>query len=230
VIISTDNGAEKFSWPDGGTSPFRGEKATTWEGGFRVPALARWPGVIKPGSVINDIFSHMDWMPTFLTAAGEEGIKDKLIKGHKAGDKTYKVHLDGYDQTALLKGEGKGKRKEIFYITDDGDLSAFRYNKWKIYFSTQESTGLDVWRSELTPTRWPYLTDLRADPYEYALKKGNRFGYDSWVTHRMFSLVPAQAIVADFLGTFKDFPPRMKAASFSVGDALSHLQTATQGK
>jgi arylsulfatase len=230
VIISTDNGAEKFSWPDGGTSPFRGEKATTWEGGFRVPAVARWPGVIKPGSVINDIFSHMDWMPTFLTAAGEEGIKDKLIKGHKAGDKTYKVHLDGYDQTALLKGEGKGKRKEIFYITDDGDLSAFRYNKWKVYFSTQESTGLDVWRSELTPTRWPYLTDLRADPYEYALKKGNRFGYDSWVTHRMFSLVPAQAIVADFLGTFKDFPPRMKSASFSVGDALSHLQTATQGK
>jgi arylsulfatase len=230
VIISTDNGAEKFSWPDGGSSPFRGEKATTWEGGFRVPAVARWPGVIKPGTVINDIFSHMDWMPTLLNAAGEPGVTEKLLKGHKAAGKTFKVHLDGYDQTALLKGEGKGKRKEIFYITDDGDLSAFRFDKWKILFLTQEATGLDVWRNALTPTRWPYLVDLRADPFEYALKKGNRFGYDRWHTERMFTLVPAQAIVAKFLGTFKDFPPRMKPASFSVGDALSHMQTATQGK
>jgi arylsulfatase A-like enzyme len=230
VIISTDNGAEKFSWPDGGSSPFRGEKATSWEGGFRVPAVARWPGVIKPGTVINDIFSHMDWMPTLLTAAGEPGVKEKLLKGHEADGKKFKVHLDGYDQTALLKGEGPGVRNEIFYITDDGDLSAFRYDKWKVMFLTQEATGLDVWREDLTPTRWPYLIDLHADPFEYALHKGNRFGYDRWHTERMFTLVPAQAIVADFLGTFKEFPPRMKPASFSVGDALSHLQTATQGK
>jgi arylsulfatase len=230
VIISTDNGAEKFSWPDGGTSPFRGEKATTWEGGFRVPAVVRWPGTIKPGTVINDIFSHQDWMPTLLAAAGEPGVKEKLLKGHEAAGKKFKVHLDGYDQTALLKGEGKGKRNEIFYITDDGDLSAFRFNKWKVIFTEQESTGLDVWRSDFTPTRWPYLVDLHADPFEYALKKGNRFGYDRWVTERMFSLVPAQHIVAKFLKTFKEFPPRQKPGSFSVGDALSHLQAATQGK
>jgi arylsulfatase len=184
VIISTDNGAEKFSWPDGGTSPFRGEKATTWEGGFRVPAVVRWPGVIKPGTIINDIFSHQDWMPTLLTAAGEPGVKEKLLKGHKANGKKFKVHLDGYDQTALLKGEGPGARKEIFYITDDGDLSAFRFDKWKVIFTEQEATGLDVWRDEFTPTRWPYLVDLHADPFEYALHKGNRFGYDLWHTQR----------------------------------------------
>jgi arylsulfatase len=229
VIISTDNGAEKFSWPDGGTTPFKGEKATTWEGGFRVPCVVRWPGVIKPGTVINDIFSHLDWMPTLLTAAGEPGVKEKLLKGHKAAGKTFKAHLDGYDQTALLKGEGSGKRNEIFYITDDGDLSAFRFGKWKVMFLTQDATGLDVWRTELTKQRMPFIIDLRADPYEYAVGKGNRFGYDNWHVQRMFTFVPAQQIVAKFLGTFKEFPPRMKPASFSVGDALSHLQTATAG-
>ena len=229
VIISTDNGAEKFSWPDGGTTPFKGEKATTWEGGFRVPCVVRWPGVIKPGTVINDIFSHLDWMPTLLTAAGEPGVKEKLLKGHKAAGKTFKAHLDGYDQTALLKGEGSGKRNEIFYITDDGDLSAFRFGKWKVMFLTQDATGLDVWRTELTHQRMPFIIDLRADPYEYAVGKGNRFGYDNWHVQRMFTFVPAQQIVAKFLGTFKEFPPRMKPASFSVGDALSHLQTATAG-
>ena len=146
VIYSTDNGAEVFSWPDGGATPFRGEKATTWEGGFRVPAVVRWPGVIKPGTVINDIFSHQDWLPTFMAAVGEPDIKQKLLKGHEADGKNFKVHLDGYDQTALLKGEGPSKRKEIFYITDDGDLSAVRYNKWKVVFIQQKATGFDVWR------------------------------------------------------------------------------------
>jgi len=230
VIISTDNGAEVFTWPDGGSTPFRGEKATTWEGGFRVPAVVRWPGVIKPGTVINDIFSHQDWLPTLLTAAGEPDIKEKLLKGHKAAGKTFKVHLDGYDQTALLKGKGPGARKEIFYITDDGDLSAFRINKWKILFTQQKSTGMDVWREPLSPTRMPILIDLHADPFEAAVSRGHSYEYDKWAAQRMFAFVPAQAVVAKFLGTFKEYPPRQKPGSFSVGDALSQLQTAVQGK
>jgi arylsulfatase len=230
VIISTDNGAEVFTWPDGGTTPFRGEKATTWEGGFRVPAVVRWPGVIKPGTVINDIFSHLDWMPTIMAAVGEPDIKEKLLKGHEAAGKKFKVHLDGYDQTALLKGEGPGARKEIFYITDDGDLSAFRYDKWKVIFTQQKSTGMDVWREPLSPTRMPILVDLHADPFEAAVSRGHSYEYDKWAAQRMFVFVPAQAVVAKFLGTFKEYPPRQKPASFSVGDALAQLQTATQGR
>ncbi len=200
-------------------------------------------GVIKPGTVINDIFSHQDWLPTLLTAVGEPDIKEKLLKGHKANGKKFKVHLDGYDQTALLKGEGPGARKEIFYITDDGDLSAFRYNKWKVIFTQQKTTGMDVWREPLSPTRMPILVDLHADPFEaavsrghsyeydkWAVSRGHSYEYDKWAAQRMFVFVPAQAIVAKFLGTFKEYPPRQKPASFSVGDALSLLQTATQGR
>jgi len=234
IVITSDNGAEKFSWPDGGTSPFRGEKATTWEGGFRVPAIVRWPGVVKPGSVFNGIFSGMDWMPTFMAAVGEPDIKEKLLKGHKAYGKKFKVHLDGYDQTAMLKGEGPSARKEIFYITDDGDLSAFRINKWKILFTQQKAIGLDVWREPLSPTRMPLLVDLRADPYEQAMQRGDgrsaSYEYDKWGTERMFAFVPAQGIVARFMATFKDYPPRQKPGSFSVGDALAQLEVATQGK
>jgi arylsulfatase len=230
VIYSTDNGAEVFSWPDGGTTPFRGEKATTWEGGFRVPCVVRWPGVIKPGTVINDIFSHQDWLPTFLAAVGEPDIKEKLLKGHQADGKTFKVHLDGYDQTALLKGEGPSTRKEIFYITDDGDLSAVRYNKWKVLFTEQKSTGMDVWREPFSPTRMPKLVDLRADPFERAVSRGDSYEYDKWAAERMYVFVPAQAFVAKFLNTFKEYPPRQKPGSFSVGDALEKLQTGSQGK
>ena len=168
VVFTSDNGAMKFSWPDGGTSPFQGEKATTWEGGFRVPAMVRWPGTVKPGTIINDIFAHNDWLPTFLAAAGEPGIKEKLLKGHKAGGKTYKVHLDGYDQTALLSGKGPGARKEFFYVTDDGDLAAFRYDKWKISFLTQECNGFDVWDCDYKPHRVPRISNLRQDPFEHA--------------------------------------------------------------
>ena len=235
IVVTSDNGAEVFSWPDGGTTPFRGEKATTWEGGFRVPAIVHWPGVVKPGTVYNGIFSGMDWLPTFLTAAGEPGVKEKLLKGHKADGKKFKVHLDGYDQTAMLKGEGPSARKEIFYITDDGDLSAFRYGKWKILFTQQKAIGIDVWREPFVPTRWPLLVDLHADPFERAMQPGptgrsGSYEYDKWMAERMFSLVPAQAIVAKFLGTFKEYPPAQKPGSFSVGDALESLQIASQGK
>ena len=223
VIISSDNGAMQFSWPDGGTSPFHSEKATTWEGGFRVPAVVRWPGVIEPGTVINDIFHHMDWLPTFLTAVGEPGIKEKLLKGHKASGKNFKVHLDGYDQTALLSGKGPSTRNEFFYVTDDGDLAAFRYNKWKISFLTQECNGQDVWDCPFTAHRFPRITDLRADPFEAMTTKGASMGQQDWVFRRTYLLVPAQGIVGKFVKSFKDYPARGAPASFSVGDALKMM-------
>ncbi len=230
VIVSTDNGAEKFSWPDGGTSPFRGEKATTYEGGFRVPAVIRWPGVVKPGTIINDIFHHMDWTPTFLSYLGEPDIKEKLMKGHEAAGKTFKVHLDGYDQLALLRGEGPGTRKEIHYITDDGDYSAVRYGKWKIQFTQQPDNGFAVWNTTFTSNRAPFVTDLRADPFEEASVRAATMYYDKWHFQRSYVLVPAAAYVGQFLETFDEFPPRAKAASFSIGDALSSIQTASQGQ
>ena len=229
VIISSDNGAMQFSWPDGGTSPFRSEKATAWEGGFRVPALVRWPGVVEPGTVINDIFHHMDWLPTLLAAVGEPDIKDKLLTGHQAAGKTFKVHLDGYNQLPLLQGEGPGMRVEIHYITDDGDYAAFRYNKWKITFLSQESNGLDVWDAPYTEHRFPFITDLRADPFERASVQNASFAYQDWHFRRSYLLVPAQTFVGGFLASFEEYPPRGKPASFSVGDALSNLQTAPQG-
>ena len=191
--------------------------------------MVRWPGVIEPGTVINDIFHHMDWLPTFLTAAGEPGIKEKLLKGHKAAGKTFKVHLDGYDQTALLKGEGPGARKEIFYISDDGDLGAFRYNKWKISFLTQECNGQDVWDCTYTAHRFPRITDLRADPFERASVSNATMYWQNWQFRRSYLLVPAQGFVGKLLQSFNDFPPRNKPASFSVGDALKSLEVAGSG-
>ncbi|MGB5813878.1 MAG: sulfatase-like hydrolase/transferase, partial [Thermoanaerobaculia bacterium] len=232
VIVSTDNGAEKFSWPDGGTSPFRGEKATTYEGGFRVPAVIRWPGVVEPGTLINDIFHHMDWIPTFMSYLGEPDIAEKLKKGYQAAGKTFKVHLDGYDQLALLKGEGPGARKEIHYITDDGDYSAVRYGKWKIQFTQQPARGsMEVWNKTFATNRGPYVTDLRADPFEEASdREALPMYYDKWHFQRSYVMVPAAAYVGQFLKTFDEFPPRSKPASFSIGDALASIQTASQGQ
>jgi arylsulfatase len=223
VVFTSDNGAMKFSWPDGATSPFQGEKATTWEAGVRVPALVRWPGVVKADTVFNDIFHHSDWLPTFVAAAGEPGIKEKLLDGYKAAGKTYKVHLDGYDQTDLLKGKGPGARKEFHYITDDGDYAAFRYGRWKISFLTQQCNGFDVWDCEFTPHRAPRITDLRADPYENALMKNASFAWQEWQFRRSFLFVPAQGYVAAFIKSFEEFPPRGLPASFSVGDALKKM-------
>ncbi len=229
VIYSTDNGAEVFSWPDGGTTPFRGEKATTWEGGFRVPCVVRWPGVIEPGTVINDIFSHQDWLPTIMAAVGEPDIKQKLLKGHQANGKTFQVYLDGYNQLDLLKGEGPGNRKEIFYITDDGNFSAFRYNKWKMVFLQQKAIGIEVWREPFIPTRFPYVVDLRADPFERAMQPGASYEYEKWLSERMYLFVPAQAVVAKFLATFQEFPPRQKPGSFSVDQALDKMKEHASG-
>jgi arylsulfatase len=223
VVFTSDNGAMQFSWPDGATSPFQGQKATTWEAGMRVPAIVRWPGVVKQGTVINDIFSHMDWLPTLLAAAGEPGVKDKLLKGYKAGDKTYKVHLDGYDQTALLSGKGPGARKEFHYITDDGDYAAFRYGPWKIQFLTQECNGFDVWDCEYMTHRAPRIVNLRQDPFEFAVRPNASWNYQEWMFRLGYVFVPAQAYVGGFVKSFKDYPPRGLPASFSVGDALKKI-------
>jgi len=224
VIFTTDNGAEVFSWPDGGTTPFRGEKNTSWEGGYRVPGMIRWPGVIKPSTEINEIVSHEDWVPTLVAAAGEPTIVEKLLTGYQAGDKTFKVHLDGYDQHDLLAGTGPSKRKEFFYWTDDGSLAALRYERWKLLFMEQRAKGLDVWQDPLVTLRLPKITDLRADPFEMA--QFDAGDYDKWRVERTFLLVPAQAFVGKHLQTYVEFPPRQKPGSFSLDQVLAKLQEA----
>ncbi|EJA7338286.1 TPA: arylsulfatase [Vibrio parahaemolyticus] len=224
VFYSTDNGPHMNSWPDAGTTPFRGEKNTNWEGAYRVPAMVRWPGKIKAGSVSNDIMHHMDWMPTLVAAAGDDNIKEKLLKGYSAGGEKFKVHLDGYNFLPYLTGkEEKAPREEIFYFTDDGDLSSIRYNNWKIVFLEQRAKGtLLVWAEPFTPLRVPKIFNLRMDPYEVADVTSNTY-YD-WMMDRAYMLVPAQAYVSKFLETFKEFPPRQKAASFSLDQVMEKLQ------
>jgi len=222
VIYTTDNGAEVFTWPDGGTTPFRGEKGTNWEGSYRVPALIRWPGTVQPGTVINDLVAHEDWLPTLLAAAGTPEIKEKLQQGYTAGTKQFKVHLDGYDQKDVLAGKGPSKRKEFFYFSDDGDLVALRYDRWKLVFAEQRAHSLAVWQEPFVPLRLPKLFDLRADPFERADQES--IDYGRWRAERIYLLVPAQALVGQFLATFKEFPPRQKPATFSIDQVLEKLQ------
>ena len=226
VFYSTDNGPHMNTWPDAGWNPFRGEKNTNWEGGWRVPAMVRWPGNIEAGAVSNDIMHHMDWLPTFLAVAGDPDMKAQLKDGGVTSlGREYKVHLDGYNFLPYLTGqEEKGPRKEIFYFSDDGDLTALRYNDWKLIFMEQRAVGtLKVWANPFTPLRMPLMFNLRRDPYERASITSNTY-YD-WVLDHAFALVPAQAYVGQFLATFKDFPPRQKAASFSLDQAMEKLET-----
>ena len=214
VIYTTDNGAEKFSWPDGGTSPFRGEKASTWEGGIRVPLMVRWPGKIKPGGISNEIISHEDWLQTLLAVAGEPEIKEKLLKGHTVGDMTYKVHLDGYNFLPHLTGESeKGPRDTFFAFVDDGSLGAVRYKDYKFNLSTQTRHGVGSWFFEQEGRKAPLIIDLRADPFEEAPVDSSY--YDDWVVRHMFTMVPLQNLVTNFMATFKEFPPRQEGGSFT---------------
>jgi len=222
VMYSTDNGAEKFTWPDGGTSPFRGEKNTNWEGGYRVPCAIRWPGVIKPGTINNDIFAHEDMLPTLLAAAGAPDVKNQLLKGLKVGSKTFKVHLDGYNITDVLAGKTPSPRKEFFYFNDDGSLVGLRYNQWKIVFAEQRAEGFDVWQEPFVPLRLPKIFNLRADPFEAGDIEAMDYGH--WRVDRTFLLVPAQEFVGKFLASFKEFPPSQKPGSFSIDAALEKLQ------
>jgi len=222
VMYSTDNGAETFTWPDGGTTPFRGEKATNWEGGYRVPALIRWPRTIAPGTVYNEVFAHEDMLPTILAAAGVPGVKEKLIDGYAAGSKSFKVHLDGYDIAPYFRGEAKeDPRKEFLYWNDDGKLVALRYARWKLVFSEQRGHGFDVWQEPFVDLRLPALYDLRSDPFERASHES--IGYPMWRVERAYLLVPAQAFVANWLASFKAFPPRQKPASFSLDQVMQKL-------
>jgi len=228
VMYSTDNGAEKFSWPDGGTSPFRNEKASNWEGAYRVPCAIRWPGVIKPGTVLNDIFSHEDMLPTLLAAAGDPNVKEKLLKGMNVGDKTYKVHLDGYNLTDALAGKSPSPRKEFFYFNDDGSLVGLRYNQWKVVFAEQRAHSLDVWQDPFVPLRFPKLFNLRSDPFEEADHES--IDYPRWRVEHAFVLVPAQEYVGQFLATFKEFPPSQKPGSFSLDTVMENLSNGASGK
>ncbi|MGD8875332.1 MAG: arylsulfatase, partial [Gammaproteobacteria bacterium] len=223
VFYSTDNGPHYNTWPDAAATPFRGEKNTNWEGGWRVPAMVRWPGKIEAGQWNNQIVHHMDWLPTFVAAAGNPDVKEQLLKGVSANGRSYKVHLDGYNILPMLRGEtNKSGRHEIFYFSDDGDLTALRYDDWKVIFMEQKATGtFRVWMEPFVPLRVPLIENLRRDPYERATITSNT--YHDWQIDRAFLLVPAQAYVAQFLETFKEFPPRQKAASFSLDKVMEKM-------
>jgi arylsulfatase A-like enzyme len=229
VVYTTDNGAEVFTWPDGGSTPFKGEKATNWEGGFRVPCVIRWPGVIKPGSVINEMGAHEDFIPTFCAAAGETDIVAKCLAGYDANGKHFKVHLDGYNLMPFLKGDEKeSPRKQFLYWSDDGDLMAIREGNWKISFLEQDGeispqTPVGPWQAQFTKLRAPNIYNLRADPFERATTS---IYYGDWLAHRMFLMVPAQAAVAQWLQSFKDFPPRQKPASFNLDEVMAKMYSA----
>ena len=227
VMYSTDNGAETFTWPDGGTTMFKGEKNTNWEGGYRVPTMIRWPGVIKPGTVLNDIGAHEDMLPTLLAAAGDKSAAADLLKGRKIGKTTYKVHLDGYDLGPALRGEGAWPRKEFIYWTDDGSVAALRYENWKITFLKQEGEGLEVWQKPFTQLRAPLVTNLRMDPFERA-EEEHAIGYQRWYLEHMFVIAPAGAYVGRWLQSFREFPPRQKPGSFNLDRVMESVMSGSK--
>jgi arylsulfatase A-like enzyme len=229
VQYSTDNGPHRNTWPDGGTTPFRSEKNTNWEGAFRIPMLVRWPGKIKPGSVANGIVQHHDWLPTFLAMAGAEDVVEKLKKGYKAIGRTYKNHIDGYNLLPYLTGKAKeSPRNAFFYWSDDGDLLALRFDNWKVVFMEQRCKGtLQVWAEPFTPLRVPKLFNLRTDPYEFADITSN--SYWDWMMHTAILSVTASTVVGKFLETFKEFPPVQKPNTFTIDQALEKMQSALSG-
>jgi arylsulfatase len=223
VVYSTDNGPHYNTWPDAGITPFRSEKNTNWEGAFRVPAFARWPEKFPAGKTLNGIVAHQDWMTTLLTVAGEPDIKEKLIKGHKAGDKNFKVYLDGFNMLPYLTGETKeSSRDSVYYVSDDGELLAVRYKDWKVVFMEQRAKTLACWAEPFVPLRVPKIFNLRRDPFERADENSNT--YWDWVLDHVFILVPIQTLVAQQVQSFKDFPPRQKPASFNLDRVLEQLE------
>ena len=228
VMYSTDNGAEAFTWPDGGTTMFRGEKNTQWEGGYRVPCAIKWPGVIQPGTVVNDIGAHEDMLPTLLAAAGDATVKEDLVKGRKVGNAAYKVHLDGYNLAPALKGEAEWPRKEFLYWTDDGSVAALRYGNWKATFLRQNAHGMHVWLQPFEELRAPTLVNLRMDPFELAQDIG--MDYQRWYLEHMFMIAPAGAFVGQWLQSFRDFPPRQKPGSFNLDRVMEAVTKPPGGK
>jgi arylsulfatase A-like enzyme len=231
VIYSTDNGPHMNTWPDGGMTPFRSEKNTNWEGAFRIPEIIRWPSRIPAGVVSNEIVQHHDWLPTFLAAAGDPDIVDKLKAGHAIGDTTYKVHIDGYDLLPYLTGEvDKSPRKGLVYFSDDGDVLALRFDNWKVVFMEQRAQGtLQIWAEPFVTLRVPKLFNLRTDPFERADITSNTY-YD-WLFDSDYIILAATSLVAEFLQTFQEFPPRQKAASFTIDQVVAKLESVlTSGR
>jgi len=227
VVYTTDNGAEVMSWPDGGTTIFMGEKNTSWEGGYRIPLLIRYPKLIKPGTVSNGIVSLEDMVPTLMGAL-EPDLKEKLKEGYTIGDRTYRVHLDGYNFVPFLtEPDEKWPRREFFYFTDDGDLAALRVDQWKVLFLEQRAESFNVWAEPFVPLRVPRIFNLRSDPLERAMHES--IGYYKWLLDHVFLLVPAQAIVKKFMSTFAEYPPRQKSASFSIDQADAKMEAAATG-
>jgi len=223
VMYSTDNGPHYNSWPDGGITPFRSEKNTNWEGGWRVPIFVRWPGQIKPGTVLNDIASHQDWLPTLLAAAGEPDVAAKLLEGHQAGDKTYKVHIDGLNLLPYLTGQtDKSPRTSFFYISDDGDILAIRMGDWKVVLMEQRAKQLMCWFEPFVKLRAPKMFNLRRDPFERADENSNT--YWDWVISHAYLLYGMQAVVGQQIENFVKFPPRQKPAAFNLDEVMRHLQ------
>ena len=224
VMYSTDNGPHMNSWPDSGMTPFRSEKNTNWEGAFRVPCMLRWPGHIEPGWVSNEIVSHLDWLPTFVAAAGDPDIAAKLLTGHQAGAKRFKVHLDGHNLVPYLTGEEeKSPREGYFYFSDDGDLVALRFDNWKLVFMEQRAAGtLQIWSEPFTALRIPKLFNLRTDPFERADITSNSY-YD-WFLNKAYMVAAGQILTGRLIETLKEFPPRAEAPSFTVDQAMAKLE------
>jgi arylsulfatase len=225
VIFTSDNGPPLNGWPDGGNHPFKGEKFTTWEGGFRVPFVAKWPGAIKPGSIINDVMSHEDWLPTLLSAAGEPDVKEELLRGKKVGDKTFNVHLDGYNFQPFFKGEvDKGPRREFFYFTDNADLHALRYDDWKISF---KSLNGNLLTGRVVEYNVPLVVNLRQDPFERFPDEAP--GHQRWWAEKLWTLLPAVAITGQYLATFEKYPPSQANGSASITQFLEAIQAGAAG-
>jgi len=228
VMYSTDNGPHYNSWPDAGITPFRAEKNTNWEGGWRVPAFVRWPGKIKAGSVLNGIVSHQDWLPTLLAAAGDPEINTKLLNGHKAGDKTFNVHIDGINMLPYLTGEAEeSPRQSFFYISDDGDVLAIRMGDWKMVLAEQRAKRMMCWSEPFVKLRLPKMFNLRRDPFERADENSNT--YWDWIFDHAFLLYGMQAVVAQQIENFVKYPPRQKAAAFNLDEVMRKLADASGG-
>jgi arylsulfatase len=223
VIYSTDNGPHFNMWPDAAITPFRGEKNTNWEGGYRVPAVVRWPGKIQAGSVSNDVMSHLDWVPTLMAAVGEADIKQRLKQGHRASGKKFKVHLDGYDFLPFLTGEAeRGPRQEFFYFSDDGLLTGARIGDWKLVFAEQRARRFDVWRDPFIQLRIPKVFHLRRDPLERADTDAN--GYNNWWDKKIAPVgMQGQVAVMRFVQSLQEFPPRQRPATFTVDQIMEVL-------
>jgi arylsulfatase len=225
-MYSTDNGPHYNTWPDAGTTPFRSEKNSNWEGAYRVPTFVKWPGHWPAGVTLNGIVSHEDWLPTFAAAAGDTNVKDRLLNGTKINGRDYKNHLDGYNQLDYLSGKSKvSPRHEFWYVNDDGQIVAARYDDWKVVFLENRGHAFGVWREPFIELRVPLLFNLRRDPFEKAQHNANV--YEDWFLSRPFVIVPIQGLAAKFLLSMKEYPPSQSPGAFNLSKIEETLKNAS---